>query len=340
MHKGVNTKNNMRVSFFHRRQYGAQTSVERVFRDVRRALPSYICSKVVVSRFVSRGFWRRVWNVFEAPLHQGDVNHITGDVHYLALFLRRKKTLLTILDCVSLEQLTGLYRGVVYLFWFWLPVRRAGLISVISKSTKEQLLRYVNCRPEKIHVVHCPCSEEFQSAPATFNAQRPRVLQVGTGPNKNLDRLIEALREIPCHLRIVGRLSAEQTEKLLACGIDYSSITGITNTQMVKEYQQCDVLVFVSTYEGFGLPIVEAQATGRPVVTSNILSMPEVAGDAACLVDPYSVESIHKAVWHIINDADDRKRLIERGYENVKRFQPKLIAEEYVMLYRELINAS
>ena len=97
-----------------------------------------------------------------------------------------------------------------------------------------------------------------------------------------------------------------------------------------------DLLVFVSTYEGFGLPILEAQATGRPVITSNVLSMPEVAGDSACLVDPFDVSSIRKGILKVINDPAYREKLIKRGFENVKRFQPDKIAEQYADIYRGL----
>jgi glycosyltransferase involved in cell wall biosynthesis len=101
----------------------------------------------------------------------------------------------------------------------------------------------------------------------------------------------------------------------------------------------CDLLVFASTFEGFGLPIVEAQATGRPVVTSNIMSMPEVAGDAACLVDPFNVSSIREGVLKVINDSDYRNALVKAGFENVKRFQPEQIARQYAELYHELVKA-
>ncbi len=86
------------------------------------------------------------------------------------------------------------------------------------------------------------------------------------------------------------------------------------------------MLVFVSTYEGFGLPILEAQAMGRPVVTSNIMSMPEVAGDGACLVDPCDVTILHQVLLRVINDSSYRNTLVRNGFENVKRFRSKKIA--------------
>ena len=84
------------------------------------------------------------------------------------------------------------------------------------------------------------------------------------------------------------------------------------------------------------MPILEAQATGRPVVTSNVASMPDVAGDAACLVDPFSTDAIRDGVLRVIDDADYREELVRRGFENVKRFHPDVIADAYYSLYRKI----
>jgi glycosyltransferase involved in cell wall biosynthesis len=120
--------------------------------------------------------------------------------------------------------------------------------------------------------------------------------------------------------------------------IDYSSVANISDDEIVREYERSDMLVFVSTYEGFGLPIVEANAVGRPVITSNILSMPEVAGDAACLVDPLNVSEIKDGIRRIITDAHYRKQLVENGYRNAKRFEAAAVAGQYAQLYEEVLK--
>ena len=83
-------------------------------------------------------------------------------------------------------------------------------------------------------------------------------------------------------------------------GLPFSTGESLSDAEVVRAYQECDLVLFASTYEGFGLPIVEAQAVGRPVITSDILSMPEVAGGAARLVDPFSVPAIRGAVLELI----------------------------------------
>ena len=194
-------------------------------------------------------------------------------------------------------------------------------MTVISESTKNDLLEHIKIDPRKIRIVHNCVSSDLHPFSQRFNTAKPIILQIGTKPNKNIENVAQALKNLPCHLRIIGRLSDKQIDVLSNCEIDYSSKSNITDEEIFEEYRRCDMLIFASTYEGFGLPIVEAQAVGRPVVTSNIMSMPEVAGNAACFVDPFDVSSIREGIIRIINDSHYRIKLIEYGLENVKRFQ-------------------
>ena len=330
----------IRVVYFQRRPQGANFSLERLFADVRRALPASINTEVVVSRFPSKGILRRIYNMLEAACHQGDVNHIAGDVHFLAFLLRKKRTLLTILDLVSVHRLQGWRRTVFLFLWYWLPIKRVAVVSVISEFTKQDLLRHIRVNPQKVRVLHAPVSAAFQPAAGEFDAANPVILQVGTGPNKNVERVAQALQGISCHLCVIGNLDENQSRVLRQCGVEYSSVSNISDAQVVDEYRRCDMLVFASTYEGFGLPIVEAQATGRPVVTSTACSMPEVAGDAACLVDPRDVASIRTGILKVIDDSSYRDQLVRRGFENVKRFRAESIAAQYAAIYRELLASN
>jgi glycosyltransferase involved in cell wall biosynthesis len=327
----------MRVTFYQRCPQGANFSIERVFADIRRSLPDGVDATVAVSHFASRGFFRRIYNIIEAAFRQGDANHITGDVHFLAFFLRKKKTLLTILDLVSVHRLKGWRRAMFLFFWYWLPIKRAAVVSVISESTKNELFQYIKIDPHKVRIVHLPVSADFQPVSSQFNSTKPVILQLGTRSNKNVERVAQAIQGISCHLRVIGNLNDDQLTVLRHCGTDYSSVSNISNEQVVDEYSLCDMLIFASTYEGFGLPILEAQATGRPVVTSNIMSMPEVAGDAACLVDPFDISSIREGIQQIINNPAYREELVQRGFENVERFRPEKIAQKYANIYRLLM---
>lgn len=329
----------MNVVHFLRKQ-GQGYSVERLFTDVRDALPPEIVVEVYKSHFESKGIWRRIYNMIEAALHQSDVNHITGDVHFLTYLMSRRRMMLTVLDCVTLERLKGIKRWVFWFFWYWLPVKRSLIITVISHSTKKELLKYVKCSPDKIKVIHCPVSGIFTSNFKEFNETRPRILQIGTNQNKNIERLGQALSDINCQLVVIGSLSDTQRFALDSNDINYKNLCGLSDAELLEQYQMADILAFVSTYEGFGLPIVEANAVGRPVITSNLYSMPEVAGDAACLVDPYDVEEIRSGFVRIISNINYRNRLVKAGFRNVERFRPDFIATQYADVYRKIYRDS
>ena len=113
----------------------------------------------------------------------------------------------------------------------------------------------------------------------------------------------------------------------------------LTDLELVEAYRRCDMVVFASLYEGFGLPILEAQAMGRPVITSNFGAMKEAAGDGALLVDPYSVEAIREAVLRIKREPALREDLIAKGLRNAERFRAEAVAARYGELYRNLATA-
>jgi glycosyltransferase involved in cell wall biosynthesis len=324
------------VTQFLRRPRAGAYSIERVFDVVRAHLPPDVHVQTVTCRFSSRGLLRRLYDTVRARFFQGDVNHVTGDVHFLTLLLARERTLLTIHDCVTLTERRGLRRWVLWFFWFWLPVRRCGLVSVVSEATRRQVIEFTRCAPEKVRVVHDPLPNDFVPAPRPFRAACPRILHVGTKPNKNLGRHVEAVKDLPCTLVVIGHLSDSQRRILDRSGVQYENLAGLSRDALIQAYIESDLLLFASTYEGFGLPIVEAQAIGRPVVTATLWSMPEVAGGAACLVDPYDVSSIRAGVLRVITDEAYRTSLVSAGFANVERFRPRAIAEAYAALYREL----
>jgi len=323
------------VFFFRKKGYGF--SIERVFRDIMEALPAEASRREFYCTFRSAANPLAVgWNLWAAALARGSVNHITGDVQYLALVGSGRRTIMTIHDCDHLSVLAGLRREIFFWLWWRWPISRARFVTVISEFTRRDLVRVLGRDPGNLVVIPDPVSPAFTPAPKLFPQQSPRILHLGTKPNKNLLRVAVALNGISCHLRIVGRLGEAQKRVLSENQVNYSAVEGISDVAMVQEYREADMVLFASTFEGFGLPIVEAQATGRPVITSNVASMPEVAGEGACLVDPFDSQSIRGGLMRVIQHADYRSSLIKRGFANVRRFESHCIARQYLDLYQTI----
>jgi glycosyltransferase involved in cell wall biosynthesis len=218
-----------------------------------------------------------------------------------------------------------------------MPVVKSAQITANSTATKNDIHEQTGCANEKISVVYICVGEHFQPQPKNFNAENPRILHIGTAPNKNLERLIPALKNIPCTLVIVGRINNTTKQLIQENNINVECIERrLTDQEILEQYQQCDILSLVSTLEGFGMPIVEANAVGRVVITSNTTSMPEIANDAAVLVNPFDIENIREGFLKIIQNPALREDLIHNGLKNHLRFQPKQLAEQYAQIYQKI----
>lgn len=333
-------KHKLKVSIFFRKPSAAHFSLEHLFAALLPYLNQACKTKIVTLPFYSTGFWNRIRNALFCQVKQGDINHISGDVHYVAVLLKKSRTILTIHDLEILKRKKGLQHAIIKYFWFTLPVRRVSYVTVISEATRNELLKFVSIPSSKIKVIYNCLPTPMPYLPKLFNITKPVILQVGTKQNKNIPRLAEAIRDIPCQLIILGKLTEKQTQKLHQEKIDFENYVNLPQQEVADLYARSDMLAFVSTEEGFGIPILEAQAMGRAVVTSNISSMPEAAGDGACFVNPYNVASIREGILKIITDAPYRENLIKKGLENVKRFDAEKIAAQYVELYQQVFEES
>jgi glycosyltransferase involved in cell wall biosynthesis len=330
----------LRIVHFHRKPVPGHHSIEGLFENLRDELRS---RELDVDKkelpYFSRGILPRVLSTLWARNNQGDINHITGDVHFLALGLDPRRTLLTIHDLEILNYVRGIRRWLLKLFWYDLPLHCAGLVTVISEATKQALITQCDIPQDKIVVVPDCVSRTYRPSPRAFTSKSPRILQIGTKPHKNLVRLIAAIDGMCCHLHIVGRPTSEQRDELDRRGITYTIEVNLTETELYQAYCAADIVSLVSTAEGFGMPIIEAQWVERPVITSNCSSMPEVAGKGACLVDPFDVSSIRAGILRVINDEVYRDQLIVAGRENRMRFAIETVASGYFNAYKRLAGA-
>lgn len=321
------------------RAKGQFWSIEELFRSVVGSLPLDIEPQVVTAPQVGAKL-SAIWSNLRwiRRQKQSDCVHVTGDIHYAVLGVWNAPVVLTIHDLRFIDEASGLKKTLLWLFWIYLPVRFASHITVISEFTKQRLLRWTRVSADRISVVPNCVDPEYVRTERRQHVQRPIVLQVGTTDNKNLDRVIVACTGLNLMLWILGRLSEPQRAKLNEAGIEYREFHGLQRSEVVRLYIDCDVVCFASTYEGFGLPVLEAQAVGRPILTSNISPLREVAGDGALLVNPESADEIRTGLMHLIQDESLRRSLIERGLTNVKKYSSQSIAEQYSQIYRRLVE--
>ena len=203
-----------------------------------------------------------------------------------------------------------------------------------SEFSKKDILDFTKMEKSKIDVVYCGVDEKhFRQPRAEQEKIRYRyglplkyILYFGTcGPRKNVESVVKAYACLPEPTRKEYALViTNPTEAVKACAVGNNVmphyIENVSEEDKPAVYQMASIMVWLSIYEGFGLPIVEAQAAGTPVVCSNVTSLPEVAGDAAVLVDPMDTKATAAAIERCLYDEPFRQDLITKEHENVKRF--------------------
>ncbi|MEO6546447.1 MAG: glycosyltransferase family 1 protein [Ferruginibacter sp.] len=327
----------MKVQFYQSKDEGL--SINLLFGIIKENFPVSLNFSTVYFTYTGPSIPARIYDVFAGFFQsQKQINHVIGDFNYATFLMPKSRTILTIHDLYRLY-VHQASRSKVFIFkWFWLkiPLSKCSVVTTISQCTKNEIIKYSGCRDDKIRVIYNCISPDFAPIPKSFNKEKPVLLQIGTRINKNVERLVRAIEGISCKLFIVGKPSRVTMELLEHNKVDYSWESQLSRKQIIEQYANCDMLVFVSTFEGFGMPIVEANAIERAVVTSNISAMPEIAGGAACLVDPFDVASIRQGILRVIEDDTYRQKLIDEGKKNRQRFEARNIAEQYYNLYLEI----
>ncbi len=273
--------------------------------------------------------------------HSADLFHAP---HYVLPPLVPGRAIVTIHDCIHLMFPQYLPNRLAYGYAkasLWSAAHRAARVLTVSETSKADIVRYCGVSPDRVTVIYNAIDERFLQEPSNteisntrerYQLDGPFVLYVGNiKPHKNLERLIEAfhlvrrggferlrlliigdqISKFPRLRRAVDRYKLHKHVRFLGY-VPYDTLASL--------YRLATVFVFPSLYEGFGLPPLEAMASGTPVVAANSSSLPEVLGDAAVLVDPYSPAAIAEGLTRVLSDADLRNRLREMGLARARTF--------------------
>lgn len=233
----------------------------------------------------------------------------------------------------------------------------ADMIITGSKDSAVEIEKEFPFTKNRIRVVHdsidkffftCIPEDGGLEALTSFKIGQPYILTVGTiDPRKNIPRLVEAYSALNKELRSnimlihagawgLGRNAAFNKVNDLGLRERVRFLGYVSRQELKSLYENALAFVFPSLYEGFGIPVIEAMACGAPVITSSQSSMPEIAGDAAILIDPYRKESILVGLEKVITDSSLRKGLVEKGKERAELFTPERMAKGTLAIYREL----
>jgi glycosyltransferase involved in cell wall biosynthesis len=205
--------------------------------------------------------------------------------------------------------------------------QRALTILTVSEFTRRQIIDWSGVSAEKVFNVGCGVDPSYHPAENSYGLEFPYLLCVSNRKrHKNEFRVVEAFSRASLSREMHLVFTGAPTAELTAC-IDRFHVTQrvyfaglVPETKLPSLYRGSEALIFPSLYEGFGLPILEAMGCGTPVVTANVSAMPEVAGDAALLVDPTSVEQIARAMEQIVSDTTLRQNLRRKGLTRSAEF--------------------
>lgn len=244
----------------------------------------------------------------------------------------------------------------IYDFKFRYACQHAERIVAISESTRNDVVEFYDIAPEKISVIYQSCHERFQQEKSQktidyilkkYQLPKDYLLFVGSlSERKNPLAILQAMVQLPSALQlplvIIGdgqpykkkiqdfAQRHKMQRKVLFIRPEYEDMPAI--------YQQADVFIYPSFYEGFGIPILEALFSETPVITSNVSSLPEAAGPDSWLVNPDRADEIAAGIQKILEDQAFRRNMIEKGYQYAQRFQGDLLSDQMMELYEDVLK--
>lgn len=301
--------------------------------------------------------WRSVKIAEEAERLKLDIFH--GLSHELPIGIEYSgvKTVVTIHDLIFLRY-PAFFKKIdraIYDRKFRYACQVATRIHAISEQTKYDLISYFNVPEDRIEVIYQSINPLFfqqldegrkKAVRQKYHLPERFLLTVGTvEPRKNLLGLLEGMlaSKIDLPLVVVGK-STEYRKKVQQLidsrprELKVHFLSGVNDNELQALYQSAEAMIYPSLFEGFGLPVVEAQASGCPVITSNISSMPEAGGNAAIYVDPEKPYEIGRVMETLLNSSSITGKLIEKGIDNAQLYTPDHYARQLVKLYNNILD--
>jgi len=306
-------------------------------------------------------WWNFGWPPFESYLKGIDIFH---SLHINIPPTKKTKTILTVHDCRYLAY-PGLYKDyevAMYRHQMETSLKRVDMLVAVSEFTRLEIAKYFAFPEDRIRTIHNGFSPNFIKKGCNgekigrflkkHNIPQLYLLYIGVlDPRKNLSRLIEALAvcrkksKVFPDLVLIGIsynqwVKSDQARKAQELGIfDNIHVGGIVEKDILCGLTKSALaLCYPSLYEGFGFPPLEAMSLGVPVLAGKSSSIPEITEDAACLVDPESVDDIAQGLNRLVYDSDYRQSLIELGYRQITKFSWDKAAGEYLSLYEEVLS--
>lgn len=306
----------------------------------------------------------------DVKLVEGNSNEKFDLIHYPFFdffrptlpLIKKFPTLVTIHDLIPLlfpQHYPPGIKGIINLFRQKLALKNVNAIITVSNSTKKDIEKFLQIPANKIFTVYSAPADIFKKIEDVSklnlirnNYKLPQKFALFVGSvnwNKNLINLAQACIDTNLNLVLVGddfknRQNLDHLElKSFANFLEryenhplINMLGFVEQKDLIVVYNLAQVLLLPSFYEGFGLPILEAQACGTPVITSDTSSMPEIGGNGAIYVDPAKPDDIADKLKKVLEDANLRNNLVEKGFENLKKYSWEKTALETVKVYEKI----
>ena len=273
-------------------------------------------------------FWSPHYNIPILPIKAKKRIVTIHDVYHLAFY-----------DTLSLPQ------KIYSKFMINQAVKKSDVILTVSEFSKQEIIKYTNTN-KNIEIIYNGIEESWMDNNLSFDEKENYILYVGNvKPHKNLVRALKAfslLKDNNIKFKIVGKkdgfitkdIEIDKLAKHLKNRVEFTGY--VSDDELKKLYKKAKIFLFPSLYEGFGIPPFEAMASGTPVISSNVASLPEVCGDSAYYVNPYDVNDIAKGMETVLKDEELQKELIQKGLERVKLYSWEKSANKLIKIIEGL----